>query len=153
MKKKIIDGILIALLVTAITAGTALLFNDTESEWYLSLTKPSIQPPPIVFGIVWAAVYLLLAASLALSIIKGVSGKAYVLYGLMSVLNILWCLLFFTLHLTVPAFAVIIAYLTVTYLAIRELYGQNKLGACLLLPQALWLLLASVINYLIILLN
>ncbi len=53
MKKKIIDSILLSVLLTAITAGVAMLFVDTKSDWYLSLNQPSFQPPGWAFGVAW----------------------------------------------------------------------------------------------------
>ncbi len=153
MKKKITDSILISLLVTALTAGIAMLFVDTKSAWYVSLIKPSIQPPPIVFIIAWTVIYLLYAASLTLAQIKNVEPRAYAFYALQAVLNIAWCLFFFTLHMMYVGFAMIVLYLAATYLTVREIYGQTKTGALILLPQAAWLILAAVVNYMTILLN
>ena len=81
MNKKLWDSILISLLVTAVTAGIALLFTDTESLWYVSLEKPVFQPPGWVFGTVWSVVYALYGASLTLAQIKNVPSKVFVFYG------------------------------------------------------------------------
>lgn len=151
MKKKIVDSILLSLLFTAITAGLAMFFTDTKSPWYLSLVKPAIQPPPWVFIAAWTVVYLLFAASLALTMIHGGETTDYILYGLQIACNILWCLFFFRLHLMYVGFGIIVVYLTVTYLFIRK--RIRSWPGWLLIPQGLWLVLAGIINYLTILLN
>lgn len=153
MKKKIIDSILLSILLTAITAGTAMLFVDTKSEWYINLIKPGIQPPPLVFAIAWSAVYLLCAASLTFAQLKDAPVKIYVLYGIQAILNIAWCLFFFTLHLLFVSFGILLAYLVVCYLTIRQVYSVSKPAAWLLVPVGLWLAFAAVLNYLILLLN
>lgn len=153
MKKKIIDSVLLSLLLTAVTAGTAMLFVDTKSEWYVSLMKPAIQPPPLVFAVVWTLVYLLCAASLTFAQLKDAPVKVYVLYGIQAVLNIAWCLFYFTLHLSLIAFGILLAYLVVCYLTIRQVYPVSKTAAWLLVPAALWLVFAAVLNYMILLLN
>ena len=56
MNKRIIGSIVPAVLVVGATAALALLFTNTQSEWYTSLIKPSFQPPAAVFGIVWTVV-------------------------------------------------------------------------------------------------
>ena len=152
-KKKIIEAALISLLAVAIVAGAAMLFTDTKSTWYLSLEKPTLQPPAIVFPIVWSVLYLLYAASLTLASINNASKKTFVLFLLQGVLNITWCLFFFTFKLPIVALLIILLYLAVGYLTIKELYPHSKWGAFLLIPLMLWLTLATVLNYLIILLN
>ena len=45
-------------------AGTALLGSqDTSSPWYRALSKPAIQPPAIVFPIVWTGLYAAITAA------------------------------------------------------------------------------------------
>lgn len=153
MKKKILDSILLSLLLTAIVAGTAMLFTDTKSDWYIALQKPSIQPPAIVFPIVWTVVYLLFAASLTLVQLNCKDNKTYVLFVIQGVLNILWCLFFFTAHLPLVALVIIIGYLISTYLTMRRIYSCSKTAFFLFLPQCVWLVFAAVLNYMIVLLN
>lgn len=153
MKKKLWDHILLAALLTAITAGAAMLFVDTKSAWYLSLTQPKIQPPPWVFAAVWSVLYVLYAVVLTRCQQKQAHPRVYLLLGLQAVCNVLWCLTYFTMHLLYVPFAVIVVYLVLNYLTIRRLYPSDRLSAWLLVPAELWLLLAAVINYLTILLN
>ena len=153
MKKKIIDSIMISALVTLLTAGIALLFTDTNSEWYLSLNMPSFQPPGWVFGVVWSILYVLFGVNLTLAQINNAPSKVYGLFLLQSALNISWCLFYFTLHLMYIGLVILIAYLIVTYLTARKLYDYSKIGAYLFIPQGIWLTIALVLNYSTILLN
>lgn len=153
MKKKLWDSILISVLVTLVTAGLAFLFTDTESAWYLSLNKPVFQPPAWVFGAVWSVVYTLYAISLTFAQLKDVPKKNYILYCLQAVFNVLWCLFFFTLHMPYTSLAIIILYIVVTYLTIRNVYNYSKIASIVLIPQVIWLIIATVLNYSIIYLN
>lgn len=153
MKKKIWDSICLSVLVTLVTLGLAFLFTDTENAWYLSLNKPIFQPPGWVFGAVWSIVYTLYAVSLTFAQLKEAPKKNYLLYGLQAVFNVLWCLFFFTLYMPYTSLAIIILYLVSTYLAIRNLYHYSKIASLILVPQAVWLILATVLNYSIIYLN
>lgn len=49
-----IDSVLFAVLLTAVTASCAMLFTDTKSVWYENLIKPSFQPPAFVFIAGWS---------------------------------------------------------------------------------------------------
>ena len=153
MSKKLWDSILISVLVTVVTAGLALLFTDTESAWYVSLEKPIFQPPGWVFGAVWGIVYTLFAVSLTFAQLKKVPNKIYILYALQAVLNILWCLFFFTFHMPYSSLIIILAYLVVTYLTVRNVYSYSKIASFILIPQVIWLIVATVLNYSIIYLN
>ena len=153
MKKKLWDGILISVLITLVTAGLALLFTDTESAWYLSLNKPVFQPPGWVFGVVWSIVYTLYAVSLTFAQLKNAPAKNYVLYGLQALFNVLWCLFFFTLHMPYTSLAIIILYIVVTYLTIRNTYNYSKTASLILIPQGVWLIIATILNYAVIFLN
>lgn len=153
MKKKLWDSIFLSVLVTLVTAGLALLFTDTESAWDVSLNKPSFQPPGWVFGTVWSIVYTLYAVSLTFAQLKEVPKKNYIFYALQAVFNVLWCLFFFTLHIPYTSLAIIILYIIATYLTIRNVYGYSKIASLTLIPQEIWLIIATVLNYFIIFLN
>ncbi len=153
MKKKLIDSIMISILATLLTAGIAMLFVDTQSDWYLSLNQPAFQPPPWVFGVVWTILYILYGVTLTLAQINNAPSKVYGLFLLQSVLNIAWCLFYFTLHMLYSGLVIIIAYIVVTYLTARKLYDYSKLGAYLFIPQGIWLIIALILNYFTILLN
>ena len=153
MKKKIIDSIMISLLAVLLTAGLAMLFVDTKSEWYVSLNMPSFQPPGWVFGVVWSLLYILFGVILTIAQLKSVSNNVYGLFLLQSVLNIAWCLFYFTFHKAYIGLVIILAYLVVTYLTARKLYGYSKLGAYLFIPQGIWLIIALALNYSTVLLN
>lgn len=153
LNKKAVDSILFSILLSAVTASCAMLFTDTKSVWYQGLIKPPFQPPAFVFVAGWTLIYLLFAASFSVALYLSAGKKIYFLYALQCVFNVLWCFLFFFLHMPLSAFPVLIAYLVTTYLTVRGMFPINKNSAYLLLVQILWLTFASVLNYAIILLN
>ena len=148
-----VDSILFSVLITAVTASCAMLFTNTKSIWYQSLVKPSFQPPAFVFIIGWSLIYLLFAISFSVVLYFKAGKKACFMYALQCIFNILWCFLFFFLHMPLLAFPVLLAYLVTTYLTVRTVFGINKNAAYLLLVQVLWLTFAAVLNYTVILLN
>jgi len=155
LNKKLIESFLLSFLITALVASVSRLFTRPDSAWYLALNKPAIQPPAIVFSIAWSIIYLLIAVALGLTIYSSQPNKkkTYIFFALQGVLNILWSLVFFVCQLPILSFVLIIAYLVIIYLTMREAYRLNKWAAYLQIPYLLWLLYAAALNYLIVLLN
>jgi tryptophan-rich sensory protein len=126
--------------------GTA--FVDTSSAWYQSLVKPVLQPPPIVFSIVWTMLYLLLAASLSLvSITPDAQKKTLALYIVTGVLNVLWTYTFFELHNPGGAFFVLIITIIAAIALFSDVYRYNRIASYLLIPYMVWLCFALYLNY------
>ena len=125
---------------------------------YDELVKPPLSPPPIVFPIVWTALYVLMGISFALVLInrtpENVSSVAEGgrLYILSLVLNFGWSIVFFNLRQLGASFVLLIGLLlavTKTALFYRRIYSP---AAWLQLPYILWLLFATYLNafYLIV---
>ncbi len=90
--------------VTA-SAVTGALATDPDSRYYRTLVKPSWQPPPPVYGIVWTPLYadVALSAGHAISTLseQGRAGERRNLIGALVVnlaLNTGWSWLFFRGH-------------------------------------------------------
>ena len=146
----------VAILPVAAVAVLGLILTDTQSQWYLALNKPAIQPPAIVFPIAWNIWYVLLGISLYFSCQSGVLGtnrNLQVYYILSGVLNVLWSLVFFRLQNPSLAFFVVLAYFVVTALLFFELDEVNKWVRWLILPYLIWIGYAAVINYVIVMIN
>lgn len=126
--------------------GTA--FVDTSSEWYQSLIKPALQPPPIVFSIVWSVLYLILAASLSLvSIMPDAQKKTLALYVLTGVLNVLWTYTFFYLQNPGGAVFVLIITIIAAIMLFSDVYRSSRIASYLLIPYVVWLCFALYLNY------
>lgn len=54
MKLRTLAGAVLAVAATAVAGGLA---TDPESDYYRNLVKPSWQPPPQVYGLVWTPLY------------------------------------------------------------------------------------------------
>lgn len=155
MKKetlKKLGYIAFAVLSTAAFAVLAGLFTDVESEWYTGLNKSVLQPPGAVFGIAWGILYVLLAASFAITLIK-TEGKRDILFLLNLALLALWCYVFFELQNAVAGIIVLAVTFVESLILFKRTYDVSRLAAYLLIPFVLWLAFAMVLNYSIILLN
>ena len=160
IQEKILRIICSGLFIAAIAAlGRA--FSDTSSEWYQGLVKPALQPPPIVFSIVWTVLYALMAASLSLVSISpdpqpmpqetlfsgSLKKKTLALYVLTGVLNVLWSYTFFYLQNPGGAIFVLILTILAAVALFSNVYTINKLAAYLLIPYMVWICFALYLNY------
>lgn len=152
-QEKIIRIVLSVLFMTAVALiGSA--FTDTTSNWYQDLTKPALQPPSIVFPIVWTLLYILIAASLSLvSINPKTPPKTLWLYIANGLLNVLWSYTFFYRQNPAGALAVLILLIITAVLLFANVYRVDRTAAYLLLPYILWLFFALYLNFEIAFLN
>lgn len=143
---------LVASLAVTYTVGYASSwFTDIETDWYEKM-KPVYTPPGIVFMIVWAILFFLLAISLFLTLrLKNVDGPraiALALYGVTLVLVFLWTPTFFRWRQFAVALAEIVGMLLISFILIfMHLRRTNSpIAALTLVPYALWLVFAFVLN-------
>ena len=125
--------------------------------WYAALNKPTFTPPSWLFGPVWIGLYTLMGISLYLVLRKGWDNRsvrvAVCVFALQLLLNALWTPLFFGLHWLLPAFFEIVLLWALILVTIRLFYGLSASAGLLLVPYAVWVGFASVLNLSFWLLN
>lgn len=153
-KKDKVIRIVLSVLFMAGVAALGSAFTDTSSEWYQNLVKPALQPPAIVFPIVWTILYILIAVSLSLvSTDPKTSNRVLILYAINGVLNVLWSYTFFYQQNPAGALFVLILLIITAVLLFTNVFRINKTAAYLLLPYIIWLCFAFYLNYEIAFLN
>lgn len=146
--------IVCSVLFVAAVAALGALFTDTSSEWYMSLKKPALQPPDIVFPIAWTILYILFAASLSLMASDPkTKEKTLCLYAASGILNVLWSYVFFERHNPSGALFILIIIIITAILLFADVFRTNKTAAYLILPYIIWLWFALYLNYEIAFLN
>jgi len=118
-----------------------------DNSWYQSVEKSSLTPAPYVFGIVWPILYFLMGV---VSYYK--SPKIYYLYIFQLLLNGSWSWLFFYFNLPLTALIDIYLLIVINCLIQQKLI-TNKILFFIYLPYLLWILYASYLNLIIVLLN
>jgi len=119
------------------------------SEWYITLNKPSFNPPNSLFAPVWTILYLLMGISLFL-IWKSPRGtdrsNALIVFTLQLTLNFIWSFLFFRFEL--PGWALVeIVMMWISILTMIILFGRvRKAAAYLQIPYLLWVSFATILN-------
>lgn len=129
----------------------------TLDEWYFSLSQPSWKPPDPAFGLIWSIIFSLCAAAAWLSWNSAKNHKRRMLYLTLYLinggLNVLWSLLYFTLHR--PDWSLIdcvFLWLSVLSLIISQ-WQDSKTASLLVIPYIIWVSIATALNWQTIVLN
>jgi tryptophan-rich sensory protein len=118
--------------------------------WYASLAKPSWTPPPLVFPLAWAALYILMAVSFwrlwQTEQQHAARSKAMVLFLVQLALNAAWSPVFFGWHDTKTALVIIVALLIAIGATMLSASRVDRGAAWLLTPYLAWVAYATTIN-------
>lgn len=150
-------SLLIIAFITGITALIGNLWVVSGMNWYASLKLPSYTPPNWVFSLMWTLIYLCTAAA-AYRIWHYEQHNIYVwiIIGLFitnACLNIYWTYLFFHQHALVGALIDALL-LLFNVLALMYMIGSTSyITAALLIPYAVWMVVAIVLNTAIVIMN
>jgi tryptophan-rich sensory protein len=155
MKK--ISKLLICILIPLIVGGVSGYFTTTNiATWYVTLIKPSFNPPNYLFGPVWTALYVLMGVSLFIVLNKAKEldrNKIILIFSLQLILNFLWSFIFFEFHQLGLACLEILAMWFSILSMILLFYKTNKWAAYINMPYLLWVSFASVLTFSIYFLN
>ena len=146
----------LSILLPLIIGGISGYFTASNIDsWYVTLNKPSFNPPNYLFGPVWTSLYVLMGISffLIISSAKKEKNKLIGIYLIQLTLNFLWSFIFFKFHaLGIAAVEIIILWISILIMIIM-FYKTNKWAALINIPYLLWVSFASVLNISIYLLN
>ncbi|MBN2620612.1 tryptophan-rich sensory protein [candidate division WOR-3 bacterium] len=125
--------------------------------WYAQIQKPAIAPPNWLFGPVWTFLFLLMGIAFALiwhkyGTIQG-AGVALIIFLVQLLFNILWSAAFFGLRSPLLGLIDIIILLVLIFITINYFHRVSFLGAYLLIPYAIWVSFATILNISILILN
>ena len=147
--------LILFLAITFAVGGLAGLITSNSMETYDTVIKPQLAPPPIVFPIVWAILYALMAIGAYLVSVSKCEDKATALTSFFVQLgiNFIWPILFFNIQ----AFLVAFVWLVFLWLAIIDMIRKfsvcSKTAAYLQLPYLIWVTFAGYLNLMIYILN
>ncbi len=159
-------GVLVTLLklvgsvLLSLAAGGlgAIATTPNIPTWYADLDKPPFLPPNEIFGPVWTVLYVLMGIALFLVLIHKptktqLKQRAYIAFGAQLVLNTLWSIVFFGLHLPWLGALVILMLLSAIVWTISEFRVFSKTAAALLIPYIAWVCFATYLTIGIAVLN
>jgi tryptophan-rich sensory protein len=142
--------------ITVAVAGAGALLTQL-GPWYFGLAKPSWQPPDWLFGPAWTLIFLLatISAVYGWRALRDARGRRLMVafFLLNALCNMLWSLLFFTLHRPDLALLEVPALWASVLALIVLLWPRSRAAAVLLVPYLLWVSFAAFLNYTIVQLN
>lgn len=125
--------------------------QSSVNDWYLSLNKPSFNPPNWIFGPVWTLLYILMGISAGIVWAKGFYHiwvkTALYNFGFQLLFNALWSVVFFGFKDPFWALLVILVLLALILLTIKWFNVVSRVAAYLLIPYFLWVCFATILNY------
>ncbi len=125
--------------------------QSSVTTWYLTLNKPSFNPPNYLFAPVWTVLYIMMGIAAGIVWSKGFYHvwvkTALYHFGFQLLFNALWSIVFFGFRNPFWALLVILALLVFILLTIKWFAVISKTAAYLLIPYLLWVCFATVLNY------
>lgn len=142
----------ISVIICMAIGGISGYFTSSEiTTWYVTLNKPSFNPPNWIFAPVWTTLYFLMGISFWLiwksNAQKTIKNKAITFFIIQLVLNFFWSIIFFNLHQLGFALAEILLMWIFIVLTIISFYPISKTAAYLLFPYLLWVSFASILTF------
>lgn len=130
------------------------VFVNLGIDWFNSLSKPTQWIPNIVIPIMWTIIYSLFGVMVILWLRK--QDFPVIIKWLLiinGVLNVIWCLVFFTLNLTFVGNVVIIINLIASIVLFIAINRREPIYSYLVSIYPIWLCLATTLNTCLWILN
>jgi translocator protein len=140
-------------LITAVVGGSITVLD----EWYYSLEQPGWAPPDYMFGVIWTAIFALIAVAGVLAWEKAPTRRdveiTLGMFALNGFLNLGWSFLFFRVQRPDIALYELVG-LWLSILMLIVFCGRfSRWSALLLVPYLIWVTTAGVLNYQVVHLN
>lgn len=134
--------------------GFIIGFLYKPDNWYKELIKPKLIPPPYIFSIVWAILYLSIGFAYYIAL-KNKSYEYWIIPILHLLVNFIYTPLLFGFH---QLYASVIALSLTLILALIIIiqfyyYDKTKIAYKLLIPYIIWLLFANYLGWNIYIIN
>ena len=145
---------LIIIAITFIASGVGGITTANYKEpWYSEIILPSFNPPSLVFGPVWSALYVMMSVAAWRIWIKLNELKILLIYLVHLIFNCLWTIIFFGLHNILLAAIDLAVILIFILILLSKYYKRDKIAFYLIVPYFVWSSYALLLNILILNLN
>lgn len=140
-------------IITAVVGGTITVLDT----WYYSLEQPAWAPPDYMFGIIWTAIFAMIAIAGVLAWQKAPTRRdmevTLGLFALNGFLNLGWSFIFFRMQRPDYALYELVA-LWLSILVLIVFCGRfSKWSSILLVPYLIWVSIAGALNFEVVQLN
>ena len=123
--------------------------SGADGAWFAALAKPSIFPPPFLFGVVWTILYVLMGFALAYVLASPkcpARRTAVAFFAAQMAVNLAWSPLFFAAHEIGLAFAWILLLIALVVVTMACFVRISRMAMVLLVPYLAWIAFAAVLN-------
>jgi len=127
-----------------------------DTAWFAGLEKPAIYPPPMIFGIVWSVLFVLIGIALALvASAWGAPGRGAALgvFAVHFLVTQSWTAVFFGMQEMLAGLMVLGVAIATLLVALALVLRVRRVAGLLLLPYLAWLCFAGALNYQFIVVN
>ncbi len=122
-------------------------------QWYASLSKSPLNPPPWAFSVVWPLLYIGMSVA-AWRVWRTPHAKpALRLFALQLAANLLWTIMFFAMQSPALGMGWLLLILLLAIATCWKFYLHDRIAGLLMLPYIWWLCFAAYLNGSILLLN
>ena len=138
----------------AMVAVLGSVFVGMGMEWYKSLRRPSVWIPDPVIPIMWSIIYLLVVILLIKLMGRNKLSKENKVWFIANgILNVLWCLVFFTFKQLLLGQVIIVINLVAAYILVYKMLEIKKMYGYSLMIYPLWISVATSLNLILWTLN
>jgi len=148
-------GVFVTVVLVNLVGGAPAALGGPGTEWFQSLTKPAIYPPPWLFGVVWTTLFSLLGVALYIVWQSAAPDRqlGLALFVVQMGCNVAWTPAFFGAQNLTLALGIIVALLVVAVPMAVAFWRIDRTAGLLVVPYLLWVGFAAVLNYQFIALN
>lgn len=143
----------------AIAMGIVLLYASLSAYfvkidgWYNSLRLPPAALSEKGMTIGWSVAYILNIIIIARLVYYKEHSKIIFPLALLGIINILWCMCFFTFKSPLAGFVFLLAACAITLLVFLTLMRRDVLSMIFFQPITAWYVYLAIVNYLVFALN
>lgn len=131
----------------ALALGSYFTGKGVSSEWYATINKAPWTPPGWVFGFAWTLVMVCFSIYMAaLWKVNTYKPLIIITFALQFFLNVVWNPVFFHYNNALLGMFVIVALTVLIWWFLYQFGSELKLWSLLVLPYAIWMLIASSLN-------
>jgi len=147
MKKGALTILFLCINFGALGLGSWLMNEGPTTDWYQLLNKAPWTPPGWVFGAAWTTIMICFSIYMMFLYSKQASTKVKTLFALQVLLNVSWNYIFFNQHLVILGLVTIFLLTLLVFYFLVGFKSQLKLKSLLIVPYAIWLCIATSLNY------
>ncbi len=139
----------------AIAMGIVLLYASLSAYfvkingWYEELLLPAITLPPKGMAVGWSLAYIVNIIIIARLIFHKENSKIILPLVILGVLNILWCMVFFTFHSPLAGFVILIIACSLILAIFVMTIRRDTIAMILLEPLFAWYVYLTIVTYFI----